>query len=62
MRVHRILDDAIESERTRVDRYQRGDKAILGFFVGTVLKQVPEADPQYVKEAAITKLVAAVHD
>jgi aspartyl-tRNA(Asn)/glutamyl-tRNA(Gln) amidotransferase subunit B len=52
-----ILDDVIESNPNEVQRYRDGKKALIGFFIGQVMKKSKgKANPKQVRELLIPKL------
>ncbi|TVR34165.1 MAG: Asp-tRNA(Asn)/Glu-tRNA(Gln) amidotransferase subunit GatB [Balneolaceae bacterium] len=52
-----ILDDVIESNPDEVQRYRDGKKALIGFFIGEVMKKSKgKANPKQVRELLLPKL------
>jgi len=52
-----IIDEVISSNPDEVDRYRDGKKALIGFFIGQVMKQSKgKANPQQVRERISEKL------
>jgi aspartyl-tRNA(Asn)/glutamyl-tRNA(Gln) amidotransferase subunit B len=54
-----IIDDIIESHPDEVARYKDGKKALIGFFIGQVMKKSKgKANPKQVRELVSEKLEA----
>lgn len=52
-----IVDEVIQSNPDEVQRYKEGKKALIGFFIGQVMKQSQgKANPKQVRELITTKL------
>jgi aspartyl-tRNA(Asn)/glutamyl-tRNA(Gln) amidotransferase subunit B len=52
-----IIDDVIASNPDEVTRYKEGKKALIGFFIGQIMKQSQgKANPKQVKELVLKKL------
>jgi aspartyl-tRNA(Asn)/glutamyl-tRNA(Gln) amidotransferase subunit B len=54
-----IIDEVIQSNPDEVERYREGKKALIGFFIGQVMKQSQgKANPKLVRERITEKLEA----
>ena len=52
-----IIEDVIESNPEEVQRYREGKKALIGFFIGQVMKESKgKANPKLVRELISKKL------
>jgi len=52
-----IIDDVIKSNPDEVQRYREGKKALIGFFIGQIMKKSKgKANPKQVKEMVLKKL------
>jgi aspartyl-tRNA(Asn)/glutamyl-tRNA(Gln) amidotransferase subunit B len=52
-----IIDNVIASNPDEVTRYKEGKKALIGFFIGQIMKQSQgKANPKQVKELVLKKL------
>jgi len=52
-----IIDDVIESNPDEVSRYREGKRALIGFFIGEVMKRSKgKANPKLVRESLLQKL------
>jgi len=54
--IEAVIEQVITNAPEKVTAYKKGRKGLLGFFVGSVMKEMRTADPAIVNKLLIEKL------